>query len=497
MLTKWGLIVSLMLILLNSACSEKTPAVSEPSMAQRQEAQVLNNRAALFLRQQRLQRALTILKQALELDPNLGQAHFNIGLVQARLGEHVAAIKSFEKALKLTPQVADLLFALGVSLRSQHRYLEAAGRFQEAIALVPDKAAYHFHLGEVQRSASDFAAAIDAFEATIRLDSTHLEALYYYGDLLARDDQTDKAKMAWRRLLQIQPQAVPTLLGLGGVYLKEQDAAQAVALFQRAIQAEPRHTQAHYLLSQAYRQAGQEVLGDTALKQFQRLSTAQKHFEQGNLYAYRGELTAAIESFNLAVQVDTAFVAAYVRLGMAHLRADSKAQALVNAKQAVSQAHEGDLALIEALCLVGDVSLSMANAEAAKQAFAQAIETDYSSERAHFGLARSHYQLYEQNEALDEFDLTLKLNPDQREAYYYRGLIFMTQQRLQDAVLSFQQCIKIDPKYAPAHYAVGRLLVQQRDYSGAAKAYKKALDLGHPKAKEQLAALAPHVKTVP
>ena len=164
------------LILLGS-CAEAPPV--DQASPHYQEATMLSDRGAGFLKQGRPQKAVDLLQQALAKVPDLAEAHFNLGLARMRLGQHGAAIGSFQRALEIDAQNPVAQFSLAVALRSQHRYSEAVDHLRLAIMQAPNQANYHYQLGETLRATSDFDGALSAFGRTVELDPAHAEALYF------------------------------------------------------------------------------------------------------------------------------------------------------------------------------------------------------------------------------------------------------------------------------------------------------------------------------
>ena len=75
--------------------------------------------------------------KAIELAPNLPEAHNNLGIVFAMRGETGQAMRHFEQGLALDPRDATAHFNLGLLLAKQGRTADAIGRYEEAIRLDP------------------------------------------------------------------------------------------------------------------------------------------------------------------------------------------------------------------------------------------------------------------------------------------------------------------------------------------------------------------------
>ena len=85
-----------------------------------------------YFRQGRLELSRTKLEKALELDPDLSQAHGAIAVLYEKVGENKLAEKHYKKALSLNPDNAREQNNYGQFLCFQERYQEANEEFMKA-----------------------------------------------------------------------------------------------------------------------------------------------------------------------------------------------------------------------------------------------------------------------------------------------------------------------------------------------------------------------------
>lgn len=97
-----------------ASCSEQTgkgplksPAVGmalkAPNDAPNKEAAMKNDEAVSHLVQEHWDITAKQLREAIVLDPNLPEAHFNLGLTLDEMGDHSGATEHFQKAKELAP----------------------------------------------------------------------------------------------------------------------------------------------------------------------------------------------------------------------------------------------------------------------------------------------------------------------------------------------------------------------------------------------------------
>lgn len=98
------------------------------------EVAIVNGRGLYYYRRGESERAREIFERALELSPEDGLVHFNLGLAHAALDNHVQAAAAFERAIEINPTRPDAYAALAIEYRALGREEDAArmeARYQE------------------------------------------------------------------------------------------------------------------------------------------------------------------------------------------------------------------------------------------------------------------------------------------------------------------------------------------------------------------------------
>ena len=448
---------------------------------------VLSNRGALFLQQQSPRRALNTLERAIELAPQLPDAHFNLGLVHARLGHHAEATASFERAAGLGFARPGLDIAYGVSLCAQNRYAQASAVFARAVQASPGRADLRLYRGEVLRAMGSLDSALSVFDEAVRLDSTLGAAHRYRGELLAAADRQVQAAAAYAHAVRVDTDDVAALVGQAEALRRLGRLDEATAALQSALLRAPRLSRAHYILARVAKAAGQREQARRARQDFQRLTQAQRHFDQAQVYARRGRFDDADGELTRAVEVDPAFAAAWLRLGALRLQRRRPADALESLGQVARRWPDYP----EASNLTGEAYLQLGEHDRAAAAFAATLESNPSSVAALVGIGRAHFARSRFEDAQTAFRRALDLNPDEGEGYFFLGLVYAHRGLIAEAVTSLEQCLAVHPDYVEAHYHLGRILSGKGDLGTARQHLQRvlALDPEHARAADRLASL--------
>ncbi|MBM4273629.1 MAG: tetratricopeptide repeat protein [Deltaproteobacteria bacterium] len=83
------------------------------------------------------------------------------------------------------------------------------------------------------------------------------------------------------------------------------------------------------------------------------------------------------------------------------------------------------------------------------------------------------------DQAIKEFDVALKLKPNDAAIITYRGVAKYAKGQNDAALQDFEQAIKLDPKHGKAYYQRGMIYEKQENYEKAIADIKQAKSLGY------------------
>jgi len=156
----------------NSTSSTNT---ANPEETKRQ-AQSLVDQARELYKNDEDERALEVLKQAIQLDPDHAEAHLRLGMSLAALGKKDEAEEQYKKAIELfkkkiqndSKDSADY-FYLGEAYNFLHRDEDAVRAYRQATQLKSDDEEAWYQLGSSLNKLARYTEAIGAFEKALEL----------------------------------------------------------------------------------------------------------------------------------------------------------------------------------------------------------------------------------------------------------------------------------------------------------------------------------------
>ncbi len=154
-----------------------------------------------------LSEAIEEYQAALEANPELSQAHCNLGLIYNQQHEYAKAIQEFRKALAIDPKDAITYNGIGAAFRAQNDKEAAIKNWKTAISLDPKLATAHYNLGTVYELQKEYDRALESYTDAIKNDSRLGEAYYRSGLILARTKRTEEAKEMLSKAIKISKNA--------------------------------------------------------------------------------------------------------------------------------------------------------------------------------------------------------------------------------------------------------------------------------------------------
>jgi tetratricopeptide (TPR) repeat protein len=221
----------------------------------------------------RNEEALAAYRRALELDPQLAVAHYNLGLAQLALGQGDEAMGSFRQALALQPDYPEAHTNLGVVLAGRGELEEALEHYREAVALRPGDGGTHFNLGQGLLMAGQVEEGLGELRKGVELEPANPSGHMLLGQTLMGLGRLAPAAESLQNALRLRPQWVEPMIPLAWILATAQeDALRDGETAVRLAESATHHTQYRNLdalnaLAAAYAEMGQfdrsqQVIGE-------------------------------------------------------------------------------------------------------------------------------------------------------------------------------------------------------------------------------------------
>ncbi len=197
----------------------------------------------------RLQEAKDSYKQAIKLKPDNYKAHSNLGIVLQDLGNLEDAEVCYRLTIKLKSDYFEAHNNLGIVLYKLGRLKESEESYRIAISLHPEFAEAYCNLGAVLKELGKLKDAEDSYIKALKIKSDFVHAYYNLGLILEEQARYEEAKIRYRQAIELQPGYVKAYNNLGSTLKELGSLDEAEESYRKAISLDPTNAEAKHMLA--------------------------------------------------------------------------------------------------------------------------------------------------------------------------------------------------------------------------------------------------------
>ena len=262
-------------------------------------------------------------RQVIALDPKLGAAHVNLGVIYMREKRWDDALAELHKAETLSPREAGILLNIGLVYYRQSDFSSAIEPFSATLRQAPDSLQARYLLGLCYFFTNKYAEAVDTLAPLWDKESAKLNYLYVFSIAASKSSNAPLQKRAFDQMLAVGQNTPEFHLYLGKAWLAEGDTGKALDEFNATASARPDMPLVHYFLGRTclerheYSRAEAELQRDAAIEP----DFAYDYEDLGALYILLSQPEKAEPFFRKAIERNDTLVNSY--FGLAKLYLDS------------------------------------------------------------------------------------------------------------------------------------------------------------------------------
>ena len=210
-----------------------------------------------------------------QLQP-LTKYHDNPPPVEEAMG--LCALASPDDIARITPQrraVVDLAGKAAWALASQHRDVAAAA-YRQLLEQYPNEPGVHYADG-LYLMETDVTAALAEFQKEVQNNPKHWPALLVVASIQIRQGAPEQAIESLHAAMKAVPTKYRWLchMNLGRANLDADNVTAAISELEDAIRQKPSSATAHFVLAEAYRQAGRKADAEREKAEFEKTKVEQ------------------------------------------------------------------------------------------------------------------------------------------------------------------------------------------------------------------------------
>jgi tetratricopeptide (TPR) repeat protein len=249
------------------------------------------------LRNKEFEKALELLRPALQRSSGNAELWAMQGAAYAGEGRKQGALASFRAALKISP---DYLPALkgAIQIEYESGSKDAIPLIERVLRLRPDDQTSHGMLAVLEYQQGNCGGAVIHFEKAGTLFDSRPDGLHAYAACLVKLRELDKASQVLHQTVALSPQDVRERHLLAAVQLMAHQPQDAISTLQPFLQGTDADVETLELASRAYEDSKDTPQAVSALRQAILLDP-----QNVNLYMDFANLSSAHESFQVGIDV--------------------------------------------------------------------------------------------------------------------------------------------------------------------------------------------------
>lgn len=387
-------------------------------------------------------------------------------LAFAQAGRVTEAEGLLARILKAAPGHADALQLMGMAKRRRGRSDEAEQFFRRSLKANPAQPHVHNNLGNVLSDAGRFDEAVEAYRVAVTLKADYADAWLNLGLALLHRQAFDDSRDAIESALRHAPQSAKAWTALGNVHKAQEDFGPGITAYERALAIQPDYVNALHNCGVAHKMAGRPARGlmliDKALACAS--NRAEIHYNRGNALHDLGRIDEAVEAYERASLLQPDYLDAHDTLNKLlwqYGRTERYLSSYRNAIEKVPQSVGLWSAWAEKLRLAG----RPADAERVAN---HATSLGLNSAQLYYRLAQAQADQGQHEAAVSNYRQAADMSTDTPLFRLGAATSLLIRRRAEEALEESEKALAVDPFHQKAHALRGvawRLLGDPREKS--------------------------------
>ena len=186
-----------------------------------------------------VEQAVELAEKAVEIDPDLPEAHHAKALAMVAVSEYGAAIEADRRAISLRSNYFDAYHTMGFSLFRLRRYSEAREAFKKCLELYPSHYQAIRDIGRSHECQEAYGKAVPYFEKAYALRPICFNMIYL-GRIYAKAGRTAEGRALLEGAVEQYPDEFWAYDFLGRFHMREMSFARAEPLYEQVLAMAPK-----------------------------------------------------------------------------------------------------------------------------------------------------------------------------------------------------------------------------------------------------------------
>jgi tetratricopeptide (TPR) repeat protein len=431
--------------------------------------------AKVYLKQGLMMQAYAELMRTVDLQPGNNAARIDLGNLLLAGQQADKATEQAKAVLAADSNNADAYALLSSIASAKGDRAEALTQIQHAISIDPKKAGYHASLGFLESSdPAKAASAEEELRKAVSLDGKNVTAHLILAALLEKKGDMPGAEGEMKAAIAADPTSINARGSLANHYLRQGNPAKAEETLLKAAEDLNEDSTGSDLLASYYIRTQQLDKAAAAysglVSKYPKSAPLKLAYAQVLLQKHDIPKVKEIAAELTKTDSDRPEVAV---LNSMLLLNDGKTDDAFNLLQKSAKANPENL---QVKLWLGRAALAKGDTTAAQKSFRDASRINPKSMEAQSGLAQVSMQLHDYTTLAQVAEAAIAIAPQSAIPYLWRGMAEGSQKLWDKADADFREAIKLDPKNSGAYLELGQLRLVQKKIPEATSLLEQALE---------------------
>lgn len=229
------------------------PVLGEPNSTSNNESQNMDNSEQAISEKDLLNAALEDLNRAIELNPNFAKAYMNRGSLYGLLERWDDALLDFNRAIELDPKLVPSYVYRGYIFGFRTEFESALQDLDQAVSLDEQNSTTYYIRATVYQKQKQWDNALQDINRAIEIDPNSAEHYILRGNLYSNYlAQIDKAETDYNQAISLEPDLSKTSLARGVFYTQQENWDLALKDLNHSIKLNSQNAQAYFSRGNVY-----------------------------------------------------------------------------------------------------------------------------------------------------------------------------------------------------------------------------------------------------
>jgi tetratricopeptide (TPR) repeat protein len=420
--------------------------------------------------------------QALEIEPEYLNAHYNLGLIYLEEENYQKAETSFNTVLTINPDFPEGWYNLAFIFSQKGMYSAAVDAYEESLLLDPSNIKARLNLAVQYKKLDKQDMALEQYRLVLTLNPSYSSAWYNQALLYKSIGNYSESEKSYRRAVELNPDEEKYWHNLALLLIELNRLDDALSVLKDGIDVHPESFVLRYNLALQYKKEGNFF---TAEDEFKRVVSLNNQYIKGwlalgDIQSDLKNHVAAVKSYIQAVELDPLDGYSKYQLGKEYYKLGNYSEALNSFENAITFIKDNAWIWYN----LGKVQKKLGNPEAAGIAYNESLAIDPNMLRfiesgeetdnldiltsmvkedpfnidLRIKLAELKAREGDYAGSLLEFDRASGFDPDNKKIWISKSKIALDMKDIQTTENAYKQILRLDPNNGETFFNYGKLL---------------------------------------